>query len=282
MKKKIIFGLVSGLLVICGILIAVMFSGKNENITSITVNFNEKHWEKMDLTYAGFENKEAFEKQAEKYIRQILACAGKDESFHEMYGEDGYEILFCITDMASYTDIAEPAIFLNEDLFQHGVAPIAHELTHAILGIHKLDTLSEGIACYMNDKYGTETSMTYGLDPHGLAGMYVDHKDYEPLFAIMGTTETVDASYVEVDIRAPYYQMSDSFVTYLVEKYGMEKFMQLYNDEDAMNAYRDIYGKDVVALQEEWKDFLRGYADIYTEDEVEGLREDLLKRHGYE
>lgn len=52
------------------------------------------------------------------------------------------------------------------------------------------------------------------------------------------------------------YIHAASFVTYLIESYGLEKFEQIYNKEDLVKKIEDIYEENINEIENEWINFI--------------------------
>ncbi|MEZ7885606.1 MAG: hypothetical protein QMB39_10120, partial [Bacteroidales bacterium] len=49
------------------------------------------------------------------------------------------------------------------------------------------------------------------------------------------------------------YTVSGSFVGFLIEKYGSQKFLKLWT---SYHNFESVYGQKLSALESEWRDFL--------------------------
>ncbi|MFC1844860.1 peptidase MA family metallohydrolase [Thermodesulfobacteriota bacterium] len=127
-------------------------------------------------------------------------------------------------------------------------APIIHEVTH-ILANHKYNSFySEGLAVYFQERFGESHGFpNFSLSLDALVKNYEDqllrisqlHNDNE-IFEMIGT-EQRKIAYIE----------AGSFINFLVEKYGEKKLADL-NNSSSLN-YKKIYGKEMNALEAEWK-----------------------------
>lgn len=179
-------------------------------------------------------------------------------------------------------------VYLNEgDLASLGLAsrielygvkedryPLIHELTHSLLGYGKdFDTSSgyftqEGFASYLEEKYGE--NKTY---PHKLVKYFMDANKLIPISNLIDSN--LDESYFrpvlitekDVTLRLMSYTHASSFVTYLVETYGLEKFEQIYNEKDLSKKVAEVYGKNISELENEWIVFLNKDSNTLTYEE---------------
>ena len=71
-----------------------------------------------------------------------------------------------------------------------------------------------------------------------------------------------------------WYIYSESFVTWLINTYGMEKVMDLYNNGQSEEDYEKLETGGYAAVKEKWKTYLSEYEqqnsteDILAEQEV--------------
>ncbi|MBY0121660.1 hypothetical protein [Bacillus sp. S/N-304-OC-R1] len=170
---------------------------------------------------------------------------------------------------------------LRSELKLYGVRknqhPLVHELTHSLLGYgNNFDSSTgyltqEGFATYMEDMYGKTKSyshqyMRYFIDSNKriyinkLIDLNQDDSFFRP--ALINTEDYT--------LQWMSYIHAASFVTYLIESYGLEKFEQIYNKEDLANKIEDIYGKNISELENDWISFI-------NETQKELTYEDKLK-----
>lgn len=191
------------------------------------------------------------------------------------------------TENGSYTaggyvskDLLEPTIYLNENLFCHGLAPLFHELTHLICQDYQSITLREGLAGYLHDDVCTiPTVFNYGLDPHQIAEktLLADAKG-RAMVAEIGSFDRKGET-GKTDQRATYYVFAYSFVKYLIDTYGMDAFIQLYTAADEA-AYATVTGKSLTALQADWTQSLDAYANVLDEQTYQAYLGELFANHG--
>jgi len=131
---------------------------------------------------------------------------------------------------------------------------ITHEITHVIsLSQGKPSRyLDEGLAVFMQEKFGTDKSYpNMGGDVHRITAKLI--KTIGEFIAIDKLEKTRDASVPE-NLRRLAYLQEGSFVRYLIEEYGLNDFMAMYEGK----SYEKIYNKSIEDLENEWKEFIRG------------------------
>lgn len=139
---------------------------------------------------------------------------------------------------------------------------LVHELAHALLGYDFKDAgyfTLDGLAMYLEKQITNK-------DP----GIYFNHTSHELMSFLkekdveIPTEELIDPEnsikindYRNEGIdRWLFYSKADSISTFLIEEYGMEKFMKIYNQEDLLTKVEQTYGKPFRELEQEWIRFL--------------------------
>ncbi|MCP2604606.1 hypothetical protein NLC29_00425 [Candidatus Aminicenantes bacterium AH-873-B07] len=157
-------------------------------------------------------------------------------------------------------------IILNEPI-EVLIKNIRHELTHLLayywdLKIYHIEMLEEGLACYLSDpKVNYHEVFINKIEKCIKNGIYCDLTLY-----IQSYSRTVD------------YHKATSFVKYLIETYGIEKFKELYiksaieksgrryflngqilSCSYLFNLIGDVYQKNPLVIQIEWLKELEYY-----------------------
>ncbi|MDR2933189.1 MAG: hypothetical protein LBV27_08800, partial [Oscillospiraceae bacterium] len=218
-------------------------------------------WDKLDLTYCRFKTPEAFIAEADGYFDDIGAYIYGDD-----WAEKGRDIKVDIQFDSSISRILSKSLInIQIDWFQRGLEPMAHEVTYSILFntgiyINKFNlSLSEGFANYCQNMVSdVENMFGYDTDIHACAKIYLD-SDLSPAFDQVGVAGSDLASQFDSVYRRFHYNYSQSFVAYLIETYGKDKFMKLISFVTMDVQYREIYGKGLKELKEDWVAFLRAY-----------------------
>lgn len=126
-------------------------------------------------------------------------------------------------------------------------------MTHLLTPQHS-DWVFEGLAVYVNDKWGGEGGFpNYGEDVDPLARYYLDRTDI--LARIGDETYYPSRADLRTSVGEGFYILSGSFVKYLVEKTGIEKFLQIYNAPNMPEGLKTVTHKPL----EEWKIEWIGY-----------------------
>ena len=64
------------------------------------------------------------------------------------------------------------------------------------------------------------------------------------------------------------YNQSNSFVTYLIDTYGIEKFEQIYNEKELDKKIEQVYGKNIDELEKEWIAIINSQTDLTTNEKL--------------
>lgn len=142
--------------------------------------------------------------------------------------------------------------------------PLVHELTHSLLGYgNNFDKsrgyfTQEGFATFMEDKYGENKSYS-----HMLMKYFIDSNKIIPISKLIDLNQ--DDAYFrpshtnqrDYTLRWMSYIHSASIITYLINTYGLEKFEQLYNEEDLAKKIEEIYRKNIREIENNWIVFIK-------------------------
>ncbi|NKB21808.1 MAG: hypothetical protein GKS01_15050 [Alphaproteobacteria bacterium] len=147
----------------------------------------------------------------------------------------------------------------NTLLFRN--AAITHELTH-VLAPNGNRFLAEGLAVYAQEHLkGLSAYPNDGEDIHTLA------KEFSEQANLSDLDEQATPSSLSVDglsVREAYL-VSGSFVRYLIERYGMKKFRELYalspfqsyrRNAGSSGRWKDVYKKSLKSLEADWRAML--------------------------
>jgi len=141
-------------------------------------------------------------------------------------------------------------------------SPVLHEVTH-IFAPNANRFLAEGLAVYAHEHlHGQAAYPNFGRDLHKAAKRYAAWADLPMLDAIVVPKGLLTPDRPQ-QLKA--YTVAGSFVRYLIETRGMEKFRTLYAMTPMVPHERipsdparweTVYGMPLVALAAEWKAFV--------------------------
>lgn len=164
---------------------------------------------------------------------------------------------------------------------RNGKYPLVHEMTHTLLGYgNNFDDsrgylTQEGLAVYMENKYGKQS-----YPVHKVMNYFKDKGKIIPI------NKLIDLSIDDFFFRPPLVEYEDyvvqwisythagSFITFLIDSYGLEKFEQVYNQEQVEKKIQDVYGKTMEELEKEWLHFIE-------KEELELTSGDKMKIDGF-
>jgi hypothetical protein len=134
-------------------------------------------------------------------------------------------------------------------------APIIHELTHVLAGYNVANGhwTQEGFASYMQDQYGEDEAFPTYKVAHGLVKLLSRQNSLLPMLEVMKDRNR--GKYFRLDTpweRWLAYTQSTSFCRYLIEAYGKERFLKIYNTPFVAGDFERLYGKKVEVLLEDW------------------------------
>ena len=134
-------------------------------------------------------------------------------------------------------------------------APIIHELTHVLAGYTASNGhwTQEGFASYMQDQYGEDDAFPTQKVAHALVKMLRQEGSLLPMLEVMRDRNRTNY----FGLGNPWerwlaYAQSTSFCRYLIESYGKEKFIKLYNTSFDAIDFAGLYGKRPEVLVNEW------------------------------
>ena len=143
---------------------------------------------------------------------------------------------------------------INKRIFNKGYAPLAHELTH-IIANGTLLSYTEGLAYYMQEKFGRNISyINFGAPIHPLAKEFIEKSNKDFIEKVIKS----QLDFNTIEEWRNYLILGQSFVKYLIEEYGIEKFMTFAKAVYVNQACEEVYNKSLDNVEEEWLKFLEG------------------------
>jgi hypothetical protein len=138
-------------------------------------------------------------------------------------------------------------------------APIVHELTHVLAGYTSANGhwTQEGFASYMQDQYGEDEAFPTQKMAHALVKVIRREGSFLPMLDVM--RDRARGKYFGLGTpweRWLAYTQSTSLTSYLIETYGVEKFLKIYDQPVEAVDFAGVYGKSVDALIDDWSRFV--------------------------
>jgi len=153
--------------------------------------------------------------------------------------ESGVEVNRCIGN----------AIYLDKSFIGRNFTPLAHEITHLILYCRSLESLSEGLADYYQNYFITKDGINEpyynGNVQEKIKVLWKNEFSYNRLEKILDGYLSNYFSIIE----------AQSFVQFVIEKYGMIKFIQ-YFDGGGYVSYETIFNKSRKEIIEQWIEYI--------------------------
>lgn len=160
---------------------------------------------------------------------------------------------------ASYSEkFIKPVISLNIDEFESGHMLITHELTHIISPYTMSWSLSEGLACFIQDNISLNNKqfLFEGELFESTKLLFDDGYDY--LCDYLGSLENGKNNLQTSDRYEllAYYITSSSFAKFIEVNYGFDHYMALYNSDCTDESYMQIFGMNREELINKFKDMI--------------------------
>ncbi len=197
-------------------------------------------------------------------VSDYLDCPNWKDQYTGKNGVgDDFYIDIILTSGTSRVHNPPLTILFNYKLYNQNRLPITHEITHALNPNQTSRSLREGLAELMQSKFNPKNSLFLGdALVHQVVKAYfetIDINDYPLMLKSIGNKMAkIDiSSRKDFKKRAMFYNLSHSFVKYLIDEYGITKFMSLYHAKDLEAGYQGIYNKDYQMLIDEWLNFIK-------------------------
>ena len=143
---------------------------------------------------------------------------------------------------------------------KEGNSPLIHELTHVLFGYSEGHLTQEGLAIYMQDTYSKKAVFpNFQEDVHGIMNYLLSQEISIPLMMLLSDEQIFTYTNLSKDtysLRWLGYIESASFSNFLINQYGMGKFLEIYNCPDLADEISGVYGKELGELEIEWKEFV--------------------------
>ncbi len=254
------------LIITIGIVLIMSFGVYAEKVVSKYGVIERNDWNIYDNDSNRFDSLEEFLAEVDYYVEEII---------NYLNIKFDKKVLFTFEEgFGTRADYIYCRVTLGVLLFENDMLPIAHEITH-ILAPSSNDSLSEGLAEYMQDKFGkTPSDTSLGFPINSLAKELFENIDANMVDGIVNGGIMV--KYMDYNEIFNFYLFSYSFVTYLIDQYGIEKFMNFY-ESDGYIQYQSLFGKNEEKMKKEWVNFLKDQTSLDLEEWKNKKREILYK-----
>jgi hypothetical protein len=163
----------------------------------------------------------------------------------------------------------QPYVFLPLRMVRAGIDPYLHETTHIILWKYGSHTLREGLADFVHS-----SEPRFGGGINRIADGVFDRSSAErvaaetlrtpiggQLLAAMGANGIPGNDLALGPSRREYYVAAYAFVAFLLDAVPMERFVELYTQDDVEAAAMALTGRDMAAWRTAWLGHLGLHAD---------------------
>lgn len=250
----------------------------------------QKHWDSFGHTYCGFDTPEELLQYTVDAMERIFAWGGGTKKLNA-YRDAGNDVILSIQIITTsgmshvvsnnYGKNKQMAVVaLKDSYLSYHLAPIIHELTHVIYPTAYSRTLREGLASYMQDELGEYgTVHNYGLNPHEICqNVILPLASNQNLIGFVGSMNFGKTTAIEQ--RSAFYVASLSFMTYLIDTYGIDISLKIYSGMD-----EDIYiiqtGKTLEGIRSDWLLYLKQYASNLSAESIRQHVYTLAIEHGF-
>lgn len=138
-------------------------------------------------------------------------------------------------------------------------SPIIHEVTHVLAGYTRASGhwTTEGFASYMQDKYGEDIAYPTRRQPNALMRVILDENAALPMIDVMRDRRRQNFfGKRSLWDRFLAYAQSSSFVKYLIDTYGIKKFLAIYDIPFEEQNFESVYAKAAPSLVTEWQNHI--------------------------
>ncbi len=140
---------------------------------------SQKEWTTISTENSGYDTADELLIALDESIETIIETLNRENWGSELKSQHGenfdttieirftYEVSNAIGGGSGINPNIHPLVKLNRSRFESNNAPCVHELTHIISPETESLSLSEGLACYMQDEKGNSFSFpNYGVSVH--------------------------------------------------------------------------------------------------------------------
>lgn len=220
--------------------------------------FSIEEWDDLYLADSGYEEVSQFLHFFDSYVEAISEILGTNYL-------DGKKITFTLDiNSYGYIDRDNLVICYNKYYFLNDLqkASFVSELASIMTGNSKSDSLTEGLNFYIQQKTDKQLRKNYSeQDIVCHSKLSLTEENAEMLKYIGSTIPLNDTredgnEYLYRQIYGMYV-LSRSFTRYVIDEYGMDKFLELYYADDIENSYKKLYGKSLEEMKTLWINYVK-------------------------
>ncbi len=227
--------------------------------------FNVEEWDNLYLRYSGYTEISEFLHYFDTHVKTISEFIGVNNL--------GNNIVTFTLDTEGYgsVDTENNIIKYSNYYFLNSIkkASITREVTEILIGPSNSASLTEGMHFYI-EQYIDKKLKGAGVQQNIITRSKIDMNERNSvMLKYVGQnggfvyTDEEGNDYINPQIYASYI-FSRSFSRYLIDEYGLDKFLELYFSEDIDSQYEKIYGEDLEKLREQWIEYVeKTYREVY-------------------
>ncbi len=227
--------------------------------------FNVKEWDNLYLRYSGYTEVSEFLHLVDIHVDTISEYIGVnnlgDNLITFTLDTEGYGSVDGENNIIKYSNY----YFLNTI----DKASITREVAELVIGNSNSASLTEGLYFYI-EQYADKAIRLKSIQQDIICRSKIDmNKENSVMLQYVGQ----NGDYIRTDEDGePYlnrqmyalYIFSRSFSRYLIDEYGLDKYLELYFSEDINLQYEKIYNKSLEELRELWIEHVnKRYKEVY-------------------
>lgn len=262
-------------LVLCCMMLLSSIVHADEAEQPYEVLITAETWEAIDPSQSGFADSTAFHDYTMSVIAGIATHLNRPD-WYKVYGDEVI-IEYRMTDGPSHAEGGYRAVNnpipitnINQRYFEKGMAPVAHETTHIMFPKFSLLSMREGLAGYCHELFGenpTIFSFTVPVHQHVRYLKETQPTLFEETLAAVGNLME-EMPYTEGDYRAVFYTISHSLAKYIIETYGVDAYMTLYESDPYNILFEDVLGQSMETIITEWLAYIDALPTTLSHDEI--------------
>lgn len=212
---------------------------KEDIYLSKYAQISKEEWLSFDASKSHYPEVEDLLLAVDGYVEKIADQLGRDQWVQDHLTKDKITLKFYTMERSQASGggvennkkFIRPVISLSERSFEDNWYDLTHELTHIISPYAPSTSLSEGLACFLQDELSLTNQQFLG-DAREISKYLIDH-DYDYLLDYIGHDENLNFYTFGSDKKEvqAFYILSASFSRYLIETYGMDIYLVFYESE---------------------------------------------------
>ncbi|QSX06360.1 hypothetical protein JYG23_02555 [Sedimentibacter sp. zth1] len=229
------------------------------------IKFNVEEWDDLYLKYSGYNEVSEFLHYFDRHVCEINKILKTDLLNNK-------KILFTLDSKGyGYTDTQNLVICYSKGCFLFDVkkASFINELLSIMVAPSKSDTLTYGLYYYLEQKVNLVLRVN-AVEADIICQSKINlNEENQEMLKFIGTSVSIPkikddgTKYLDRQIYSTY-QFGKSFARYLIDTYGLEKYIELYKSEDIESSYEKLFNKSLDDIKVEWIEYIyKRYKEVY-------------------